>query len=217
MSGVGDSLAKIEKSLVRKLPPIIRNPPTALVTSCPYSRPMKRINQFSLAFALAALSCGKLLADDPTQPAPNTHFGLFDLLDHRSSYGEGVYPEPFLVDDSDLEHGELRLDGFRMAKGADHVDNLKGEIEYGFGQMTLEVEVPFERDVEGGSVTEGYDNIDIGARYPFYQYVSRGGLIDTTFGLAVEVGVPTTSPVSKNTEVVPKIHLWLFDALRSPR
>jgi hypothetical protein len=47
--------------------------------------------------------------------------------------------------------------------------------------------------------------MDVGARYPFYQYISRNGLFDTTFGAAIELGVPTTSDVSHNTELVPKI------------
>ena len=48
-------------------------------------------------------------------------------------------------------------------------------------------------------------NIDLGARLPVFQYVSPGGFFDTTFGVAVEVGIPTTSPVSQNTEFVPKV------------
>ena len=90
-------------------------------------------------------------------------------------------------------------------KALDHVDNVKGEVEYGFGQLTLEIEAPFERDVEDGAETEGYDNIDLGARYPFYEYVSASRFFDITIGSGIEIGVPTTSPVSKNTELVPKV------------
>ncbi|MBV8351584.1 MAG: hypothetical protein JOZ21_04850, partial [Verrucomicrobia bacterium] len=46
---------------------------------------------------------------ETVQPA-GARYGLFDWLDHRSAYGEGVFPEPFLVDDSDLETNELRFD-----------------------------------------------------------------------------------------------------------
>jgi hypothetical protein len=46
-------------------------------------------------------------------------------------------------------------------------------------------------------------NVNLGARYPIYQYVSP--VIDTTYGVAAEVGVPTHSTISKNTEVVPKV------------
>jgi len=158
--------------------------------------------------SLAALATGKLFADDSA--APDTRYGLFDGLDHRSSYGQGVYPEPFLVDDSDLETGEFRLDWLRTARGSDHTDILHPEIEYGFGQLTLELEAPYERDVAGGQVTAGMDNVDVGARYPFYQFVAGNGLFDTTLGAAVELGIPTGSAVSQNTELVPKI----FDDLK---
>ncbi len=145
------------------------------------------------------------LADDSTATIPDTRYGLFNGLDHRSSYGEGVYPEPFLVDDSDLEHREFRLDWLRTGIGADHTDIIHPELEWGFGNLTLELEAPYERDVAGGVITKGFDNVDVGARYPFFQYVSSSNLFDTTFGAAVEVGIPTTSAVSHNTEVVPKI------------
>lgn len=145
------------------------------------------------------------LADDSLTPAADTRYGLFNGLDHRSSYGQGVYPEPFQVDDSDLETREFRLDWLHTGSGGDYSDLIHPEIEWGFGNLTLELEVPYERDVEDSRVTKGFDNVDVGARYPFYQYVSRNNLFDTTFGAAVELGIPTTSDVSHNTEFVPKI------------
>ena len=57
-----------------------------------------------------------------SNPSENTRYGLFGLLDHRSSYGEGVLPEPFLVDDSDLEVGEGRLDWLRSGVANSHTD-----------------------------------------------------------------------------------------------
>lgn len=137
--------------------------------------------------------------------APDTRYGLFDGLDHRSSYGQDVFPEPFLVDDSDLETREFRLDWLRTANGSDHTDIIHPEVEWGFGNLTLELEAPYERDVENGEVTKGFDNVDVGARYPLYQAVTPGGFADTTFGAAIELGIPTTSDVSQNTELVPKL------------
>lgn len=160
---------------------------------------------FGLAVALVG---GKLKAGDVQ--GDDTRYGLFNGLDHRSSYGQFFFPEPFLIDDSDLETRELRLDWLHTAMGSDHTDNAKAEIEYGIGLMTLELEVPYERDVTGGQTTDGMANIDLGARYPFFQFVSHDGLVDSTLGAAVELGVPTTSDVSHNTELVPKI----FDDVR---
>lgn len=165
------------------------------------------MNKILAAVSLAGLTM-TLVADKlqaQTASTVDTRFGWFNGLDHRSSYGQGAFPEPFLVDDTDLETGELRFDWLHTAAGANHSDNAKAEIEYGIGLMTLELEVPYERDVRDGATTKGFANIDVGARYPFYQFVSPGGALDTTFGAAVELGIPTTSDVSQNTELVPKI------------
>jgi len=139
-----------------------------------------------------------------TEPSTSTRYGLFNWLDHRSDYGQGVFPEPFLVDDSDLEPNEARLDWLRTGANSSKSDVVKAEVEKGFGLLTLELEVPYERDTASGATTKGFDNIDLGARYPFYQFVSPNGLVDTTFGAAIELGIPTDSALSKNAELVPK-------------
>ena len=138
-------------------------------------------------------------------PTPDMRYGLFDWLDRRSSYGQGVFPEPFLVDDSDLEENEARLDWVRTADGSQHSDTVTAEVEKGFGLLTLEIEVPYERDESPDGTAQGFGNIDLGARYPFYQFVSANGFFDTTLGAAVEVGIPVNSVVSKNAELVPKV------------
>jgi hypothetical protein len=140
-----------------------------------------------------------------TALSTDTRHGLFNWLDSRSEYGQGVFPEPFLVDDSDLEVNEIRLDWLHTRAAGSTGDVVKAEIEKGFGPLTLELEVPYERDRADDVTTEGFANVDVGARVPFYQYVSSGGFLDTTFGVAIEVGIPTQSAVSKNTELVPKI------------
>jgi hypothetical protein len=181
------------------------------------------MNKFFLTISLGAVLSGavvtRLEAQSPTpsqsqllsaaasrdSSSANPRYGLFDWLDHRSTYGEGIYPEPFLVDDSDLEPNEARLDWLHTGGPNSHTDSGKFEVEKGFGLLTLELEVPYERDVSGGQVTEGIGNLSIGARHPLFQYVSRTGFIDSTFGAALEVGIPVHSSVSKNTEFVPKV------------
>ena len=163
-------------------------------------------------FAVGAITIG---AEEPASPSPSaessiaaptgTRYGPFNWLDSRSEYGQGAFPEPFLVDDSDLEDNEARLDWLHTRAGGTTSDVAKVEVEKGFGLVTLELELPYERDTTAGTITEGFDNIDMGARCPFYQFVSRNGLLDTTFGAAIEVGIPTGSPVSKNAELVPKL------------
>ena len=168
-----------------------------------------------IAAGAPSVHAGSATADQTSSgaianPSENTRYGLFGLLDHRSAYGQGVFPEPFLVDDSDLEVNEARLDWFHTGVANAHSDLVTGEVEKGFGLLTLEVEVPFERDAVGGNVVEGFDNIDLGARYPLAEYVSPDGFIDTTVGVEIEVGIPPNSSISRNGEWVPKI----FDDLK---
>ncbi len=168
-----------------------------------------------LSLAIATVHAGTATTDQSSStavanPSEDTSYGLFGLLDHRSAYGQGVFPEPFLVDDSDLEENEARLDWFHTGAASAHSDLVTAEVEKGFGLLTLEVEVPFERDALGGNVVEGFDNIDLGARVPVAQYVSPNGVIDTTFGIGIEVGIPPNSSISRNGEWVPKV----FDDLK---
>ena len=136
---------------------------------------------------------------------PDTRYGLLNGLDHRSWYGQGDFPEPFLVDDSGLEINEVRLDWLHTAANSQHSDVASAEVEKGFGLTTLELKIPFQRDASSDGISQGVGNIEFGARHPFYQSVSAGGFFDTTVGAALEVGVPVNSAVSKNTELVPKV------------
>jgi hypothetical protein len=79
------------------------------------------------------------------------------------------------------------------------------ELEKGFGLLTLEVELHYDREFAPGELVKGLGNVDLGARYPIFQYVSERGVFDSTFGVAVEVGIPTNTVMSKSTELVPKI------------
>ena len=140
-----------------------------------------------------------------------TRYGLFNWLDHRSVYNQDAFPEPFLADDSALEVNEARLDWLHTQANRSRSDVITTEIEKGFGLLTLEVEVPFEYDTpynpttKRNQIVDGFDNVNLGARYPIYQFVSDHKFFDTTFGAAIEVGIPTRSSLSHDTEVVPKI------------
>ena len=97
-------------------------------------------------------------ADDAIPSSAGTRYGLFGWLDRRSAYGQGVYPEPFIVDDSDLEVNEARLDWlFTQASSRERDHVVTAEIEKGFGLLTLEIEVPYEvdRDIVANKTTDG--------------------------------------------------------------
>ena len=170
---------------------------------------MKRLLMISCLCALAVKpSLAQSILMSPASPA-DTRYGLFGWLDHRSEYGQGVFPEPFLLDDSDLEPNEARLDWLHTEANRSQSDVAKAEIEHAFGLMTLELEVPYQLDRAEGATTQGFDNVDLGARYPIYQYVSPQGFVDATFGAGIEVGIPTGAPLGRNAELVPKVFMDL--------
>jgi hypothetical protein len=157
---------------------------------------------------LKAQDTASVTAAAPTNTVSSptdTRHGLFNWLDSRSAYGQGVYPEPFLVDDSDLEVNEARLDWQHTESSFSQDDVVTAEVEKGFGLTTLELEVHYERDAADDVVTRGFDNVDLGARRPIFQFVSENGFFDSTTGAGIEVGIPVNSALSKNTELVPKI------------
>ena len=127
----------------------------------------------------------------------------------------GAYPEPFLVDDSDLEVNEFRLDWVHQERAGTRSNRATVELEKGFGLLTLEIESHYDYNTLSNfnaslgktdhTIEQGFENVGLGLRHPFYQYVSGDDWIDTTFGAGLEVGFPTNGPLSKNTEVVPKV------------
>src|SRR5258708_3384251 len=103
----------------------------------------------TISVALIFITSTAARAGDQAAPAPtasgsalaastaNTRYGLFDALDTRSSYGDSVFPEPFIVDDTVLEVNEARLDWLHTAgEGNQHSDEVSAEVEKGFGQST---------------------------------------------------------------------------------
>jgi hypothetical protein len=155
--------------------------------------------------ALADEEMARATAVTDSGGTPDTRYGLFNGLDHRSWYNQGNFPEPFLVDDSGLEINETRLDWLHTGAKGQQSDIASVEVERGFGLLTVELKVPYERDAAADLVSKGIGNIEAGARHPFYQFVSTSGFFDTTVGAAMEVGILVNSAVSKNTELVPKI------------
>lgn len=171
------------------------------------------LSLFVMVMTVLMCICTSVLCAEPL--ASNTRYGFGNLFDHRSSYGKGTFPEPFLVDDSDLEVNELRFDWFHQQGKGQITDHGRVEFEKGFGLMTLELEAPYDvnstRTFDSltrrtkTSREKGFGNFSLGVRHPIYQYVSDDESIDNTFGAAFELGIPTNTPLSKHTEFVPKI------------
>lgn len=142
------------------------------------------------------------LAGTNSLAASDSRFGLFDWLDHRSAYNREFFPQPLLVDDTSLEpDGELEFSSLHTQANSQRSDIVTAEVQKSFGLLTFDLAIPYERDSEADNVSQGIGNIDLGARCPLYQFVSAKRFFDSTLGVAMEVGIPVNSAISKNTEL----------------
>jgi hypothetical protein len=138
--------------------------------------------------------------------AQNARFGPFDCLDHRSGYYGDTFPQGLLVEETSAEpEGELELNYLHTGAGKKKDDIIGSEFQKSFGVFTFELELPYQRTVRSHGTLEGVGNIELNTRMPAYQFVSANGVFDTTAGVAVDVGIPVNSPVSKNTELEPGV------------
>jgi len=137
--------------------------------------------------------------------AADDHYGPFGLLDHRSKYNTGWFPEPLLTDEMDGDQ-EVRLNYRHFEQPGTQVTEVSAEVEKNFGNLTIELELPYEREAthEDGEreVEEGIGPFEISARHPFAQYVSPSGAVDLTVGARVELAIATQTDISKDNEIV---------------
>jgi hypothetical protein len=131
--------------------------------------------------------------------------GLFNGLDHRSAYFRDFFPQPLLVEETSLEEGELEFGSLHTQAGDQHADTVTAGVQKSFGLLTMELEVPYQRNADEGGVSQGIGSISLDARYPLYQWISAGGLFDTTLGVAMEAGLPVNSVAGGDTELDPMI------------
>ena len=163
-------------------------------------------------YTSAALFCAVALhAEDDDAPVPtgadgSARYGLFNGLDHRSSYGQDIYQEPFLVDDTNKEENEVRLDWlYSRAAGRRQNNGMTAEFSHAIGNVTFQLEAPYEIDNAPARAAHGWDDMAARARCPLFEAVAPGGFADSTFGVATEVGIPLNTVFSKNTELLPQV------------
>jgi hypothetical protein len=159
-----------------------------------------------------------LFAAEPAPAGDTRYFG--GLLDSRSIYGQFWFPEPLRGPEMDVDR-ETRLDWFHAEGDGAASNTLNAEIEYNFGNLTVEVEVPYENTREltldeatgmrSRDRSEGIGPVEIAARHPIFQCVSRDNFFDYSLVGALEIAIPTNTEVGgKDFEFVPK----LFQLLR---
>jgi hypothetical protein len=170
-----------------------------------------------VALVIAATSVtSNAIVSEPATPSwdASQRFGPFGLLDRRSTYGTFWFPEPLRADEMDLDR-ELRVDYFHSEKSGQQFDQIKPEVEWNIGLVTLEAEFPYERTTESHfdpatnttvrTRTEGFDNVNLAARGPLFEFVAPSQNFDYTLAGGFEVSIPNGSPVSQNTELVPAL------------
>src|SRR3954471_22434545 len=125
-----------------------------------HSSQRARVALFGLAASASLLSTGLCRADSPeptrvAEVAParpdtsagSTRYGWFNALDHRSRYGQYWFVEPLRGPEMDVDR-EFRVDWFHGEDQNLQQDEVKAEIEYNFGLLTVELELPYEREAE---------------------------------------------------------------------
>ena len=133
------------------------------------------------------------------------HYGFLNWLDPRSAYNQEFFPQPLLVDDTGLEDAELEFDYLHTQANGQHSDTVTAGVQKSFGLLTLELNVPYEYEADSDDSSQGIGSLNLGVRYPLYQFVSAKGFFDTTLGVALEAGIPVNTTVSKNAELDPEV------------
>ena len=176
--------------------------------------------QSRLTIAMIVLLCSPivLFADaDDAVPTTNelANFGPFESAQSPQQVLSGlVSREAFRVEDTTINN-EVRFDWQHdEGRGSTH-SLITAEIQKSVGIVTFEIQVPYiintglQMDAgdnpSGNDHVEGIGNIQLAARVPVYQYVSKSGFFDNSIGINFEVGVPSNSRLAKTTELAPGI------------
>jgi hypothetical protein len=163
----------------------------------------------SLSLVFVHLAAAADRDDESSGTNSTPRYGLFDWLDHRSQYTQEVFPEPFLVNDMAQEDTEFEFNYFHTKGRGQQTDTGFAEVQQGFGLLTFEAELPYEWKSGPSQTVEGIAPIELGARYPLYQFVSDNRFVDATFGPALEGGIPVHLALGRDAEFTPEI----FNAL----
>jgi hypothetical protein len=146
-------------------------------------------------------------ATSPTSNSADSRY-FFNLLDNRSSYGKDFFHDPFLGPELDSEQ-QIELDYAHGENAGVRDDELDAEFDWNiFGPLSVTGEFGWDSekqssfqggddgdDFEQGSAA-GFENVDLAAYMPFFQFVGGDGEFDYTAVARLDVGIPTRTPVS---------------------
>jgi hypothetical protein len=141
--------------------------------------------------------------------APNRYTLFTGQIKEKSAYGKAWFPEPLSNAEMDLEFQEMQVRYQHNERTGHRFDEAKLEVEQAFGALTLEVEIPWQKEIvhqDEDEHNEGISRVELGMRYPLFQLVSEDGTLDYTCVGAMEVAIPTNLHFSKDTELSPRIY-----------
>jgi hypothetical protein len=167
-------------------------------------------------FAAATTQPFLLDDDDDVRPTPaaalsptqssNRYF--FGLLDHRSSYGQDFFPDPFIGPEFDSEQ-QIELDYLHSENHGTREDEIDAGFEWNVvGQLTIAGEFGWDSEHQPQNIGEnedsddgpanssGFENVDLAIYHPLFEYVSNSSQFDYTAVARLDVGIPTRTPVS---------------------
>jgi hypothetical protein len=146
------------------------------------------------------------VTSSPSSIASDRYF--FDLLDHRSSYGNDFFPDPFIGPEFDSER-QIELDYLHGEKHGIRDNEIDAGFQWNvFGQTTIagefgwesEHHIPLHSGADGESDepgnSNGLENVDLAIYHPLFQYISKSALLDYTAAARLDLAIPTRTPVS---------------------
>jgi hypothetical protein len=175
---------------------------------------MKTLVPAAMVLFVCLICTFALAESDESQDAYVPGKELFGTLNYRSKYYSDSFPEPFRVEDTAIDN-ELRFDWEHDEGNGSRANTEVAEIQKSFSIVTFEIQAPYSSStgliaadsddgVAKGS-SRGFSDVELAARLPVIQSVSKSGLIDNSLGFNLEADIPTNSPVGKNAGITPGI------------
>src|SRR5438552_1305194 len=103
---------------------------------------MRCICLLSIVILIVSASIAMAAGPEDSAAADSHRYGPFGLLDRRSTYGTYWFPEPLRAGEMDVDR-EFRIDYFHGENQNTQEDEVSAELEWNFGLLTLEAEIPY--------------------------------------------------------------------------
>lgn len=165
----------------------------------------------------AAFASGSLYLDDDDDdrklattsssaaPTASDSRYFFGLLDHRSSYGNDFFHDPFLGPEFDAER-QVEIDYQHSEGRGTRGDQVDAGFQWNVaGELTVAGEFGWDSEYQGVGedgktispmTARGFENVDLAIYHPLFQFVSDSAWFDYTLAARLDVGIPTRTAAS---------------------